>query len=232
MYTGYIKLWRRFCETSFYKDSSCVHLAVHLLIKCNHEPNKYIFNGKEEICDRGQTVTGLFRLHSETGISIQSLRTSLAILENVGFSTSKSTNKFRVITIGKYNDYQDKLTSKSTINQQSTNNQLTTNKNDKNVKNKRLHEDNIKYFIRPTIQELTAHIREKGSKVDPEQFMAFYDSKGWLIGKSPMKDWKAAIRTWDLKDRQRTEPKRELSMMEREIQITKQLEQEKLNARK
>ena len=83
-------------------------------------------------------LTGLFRLQEDTGISIRSLRTSLDILANVGFLTSTTTNKFRIITIGKYNDYQDKPTSKPTSQRQASDNQTTTNntlKNDKNDKN-------------------------------------------------------------------------------------------------
>ena len=137
MHSGYIKLWRKFTETSFFKDSHCVHLAVRLLLACNHEPKKFLFNGKEEICDRGQTVTGLFKLKEATGISIRSLRTSLQLLEVCGFLTSKATNKFRVITIAKYSEYQDNPTSKATIKRQSNDNQTTTNNNDKNVKNEK-----------------------------------------------------------------------------------------------
>lgn len=92
------------------------------------------------ICERGQTVTGLLKIHEATKISIQSIRTSMIILTTVGFLTSKTTNKFRLISICKYNDYQSEPTSKPTIHQQSTNNPLTTNKNDKNVKNEKKEE--------------------------------------------------------------------------------------------
>jgi len=143
---GYVKLWRKFTETSFFKNSHCVHLAIYLLMDCNHEPKKFIFNGKEETCNRGQTVTGLNKMSFATGISIRSLRTSLDILANVGFLTSKTTNKFRVITIGKYNDYQDKPTSNLTIKRQSNDNQTTTNKNDKNDKNDKNKELYIEFL--------------------------------------------------------------------------------------
>ena len=38
---------------------------------------------------------------------------------------------------------------------------------------------------------------ERGNKVDPQSFIDFYESKGWMIGKNHMKDWKAAVRTWE-----------------------------------
>ena len=54
--------------------------------------------------------------------------------------------------------------------------------------------------VPPTIEEVRAYCLEKGYDVDPEQFVDFYQSKGWKIGKSPMKDWEAAIRTWVKRD--------------------------------
>ncbi len=55
-------------------------------------------------------------------------------------------------------------------------------------------------FVPPTIEEVGAYCLENGYDVDPEQFVDFYQSKGWKIGKSPMKDWEAAIRTWVKRD--------------------------------
>lgn len=51
-----------------------------------------------------------------------------------------------------------------------------------------------KRFTPPTLEEVTAYVRERGSKVDPQGFIDFYAAKGWQIGKTPMKDWKAACR--------------------------------------
>ena len=55
-------------------------------------------------------------------------------------------------------------------------------------------------FVPPTVEEVAAYCKERGNNVDPEQFVDFYSSKGWMIGKNKMKDWKAAVRTWE-KDR-------------------------------
>ena len=53
-----------------------------------------------------------------------------------------------------------------------------------------------KRFQPPTIEEVKQHCKEKGIKVDPVQFVNFYEAKGWMIGKNKMKSWKAAIQTW------------------------------------
>ena len=54
-----------------------------------------------------------------------------------------------------------------------------------------------KVFIPPTVEEVRAYCKERGNNVDPEAFVDFYASKGWMIGKNKMKDWKAAVRTWE-----------------------------------
>lgn len=51
-------------------------------------------------------------------------------------------------------------------------------------------------FIPPTLEEVTEYCNEKGYTISPQQFIDFYESKGWLVGKNKMKDWKAAVRTW------------------------------------
>lgn len=57
-------------------------------------------------------------------------------------------------------------------------------------------------FCKPTIPEIESYCRERGNTIDAEEFFNFYESKGWVIGKSPMKDWKACIRTWERNKRQ------------------------------
>lgn len=52
-------------------------------------------------------------------------------------------------------------------------------------------------FSKPTIEEVQAYCKERRNSVDAERFISFYESKGWKVGKNPMKDWKAAIRTWE-----------------------------------
>lgn len=53
-----------------------------------------------------------------------------------------------------------------------------------------------KTFLPPTLEEVASYCKEKGYCIDADQFIDFYESKGWMIGKNKMKDWKAAVRTW------------------------------------
>lgn len=51
-----------------------------------------------------------------------------------------------------------------------------------------------KRFTPPTLAEVQSYVAERQSPVDPQGFIDFYEAKGWLVGKTPMKDWKAACR--------------------------------------
>lgn len=55
-------------------------------------------------------------------------------------------------------------------------------------------------FTPPTPDEVRAYCKERGNAVDAERFCDFYTSKGWMIGNQRMKDWKAAVRTWEKRD--------------------------------
>ena len=57
--------------------------------------------------------------------------------------------------------------------------------------------ENTRVFVKPTLEEVEQYCFERGNNVDPGEFIDFYESKGWMIGKNKMKDWKAAVRTWE-----------------------------------
>ena len=57
-------------------------------------------------------------------------------------------------------------------------------------------------FTPPTVDDVAAYCQERGNKVDPRRFVDFYESKGWLVGRAKMRDWKAAVRTWEQRDKE------------------------------
>lgn len=56
---------------------------------------------------------------------------------------------------------------------------------------------NVPRFVKPTIQEVSDYCRERGNSVDAQKFIDHYTSNGWRVGKTPMKDWQASVRTWE-----------------------------------
>ena len=63
-----------------------------------------------------------------------------------------------------------------------------------------------KRFVRPTVEQVAEYCKERGNYVDAQRFVDFYESKGWKVGSSPMKDWKAAVRTWEQRDGRARKP--------------------------
>ena len=82
-------------------------------------------------------------------------------------------------------------------------NQVTT---ENSIGKDSIGKNSIKRFTPPSREDVQAYITEKGYHVDAESFIDFYTSKGWLVGKTPMKDWKAAVRTWEKRDSQKKTP--------------------------
>lgn len=85
--------------------------------------------------------------------------------------------------------------SKTTKKQPKTTDALSVKeeRRDKRVEYKR---DNSATFVAPSLSDLESFITEKGYAIDAQRFLDFYESKGWMIGKNKMKDWRAAVRTW------------------------------------
>ena len=144
MDNGWIKLHRSLLRWEWHDDPNTFCLWVHLLLMANHDEQKW--HGM--VIPRGSLLTGRKKLAEETGLTEQSVRTSLTKLEKSQNLTNKSTNKFTLITICNYDTYQDTLTdyqptNQPTTNQQLTNNQPTTNQQlttNKNIKNVRIEE--------------------------------------------------------------------------------------------
>lgn len=72
---------------------------------------------------------------------------------------------------------------------------LSTDKLSTEGKNKR--------FIVPTLEEVKQYCQERKNRVDAELFLDYYEAKGWMIGKNKMKNWRAAVRTWEKNDKER-----------------------------
>lgn len=69
-----------------------------------------------------------------------------------------------------------------------------------NNTSKNIKERSAKRFMPPTIKEVTEYCLERKNYINPQQFVDYYTAKGWKVGNTPMKDWKAAVRTWEQRD--------------------------------
>ena len=81
-------------------------------------------------------------------------------------------------------------------------------------------------FQKPTLDEIRDYCLSRSNSVDPEQFYNFYESKGWMVGKTPMKDWKASVRTWEKREKDAPKKKgssRKESVLEHNLKVMDEL---------
>jgi len=195
---GWIKAHRKLIDWEWYDDSKLVHLYLHCLLKANHKPKKW----RGVTIESGQFITSYQSLSDQLPLSVQQIRTAINKLKSTGEITVKKTNKYSMISITNWSDYQLINTQDNkqvTDNQQTSNKQVTTNKNEKNDKKK------TKGFIKPTIPEIKAYFAEKQYNLDADEFFNHYEANGWMRGKTKIVSWKACARTW-LKNNKNDKP--------------------------
>lgn len=127
---GWIKLHRKIQDKGYYKNSKFIHLWIHLLLKANHEPRQFMWNKEIIVIKEGQFITGRKQLSEETGISETSIERILNLLENEHQIGQQKTNKYRLITILNWKEYQ----TSGQENGQQTDNKWTTNGHKQEVK--------------------------------------------------------------------------------------------------
>ena len=202
MADAFIKIYRKMLDWEWYRDTNTFALFLHCLLIANWKDGRFM--GVE--IPRGSFVSSYPQLAQQTNMSVQNVRTAVNHLKSTGELTVKSHAKFSVFTVVKYNDYQD-ANSQLTDNQQATNRQLTTIEEIKNKRNKDIEKETYiskdiyakkeKNIIPPTVEMVRSYCQERNNGIDPEAFVNFYESKGWMIGKNKMKDWQSAVRTWE-----------------------------------
>lgn len=121
---GFIKLDRKFKDWKWKHNPNMVAVWVHLLLEANYKDNVW----NDISVPVGSLVTSVKKIAQETGLSIQQTRTCLSNLQSTNEITIKSTNKYSVITINKWEKYQTgnkNQQTKQQANQTKTNKQIT-----------------------------------------------------------------------------------------------------------
>lgn len=229
MKQGYIKLYRQLQDCWIWnsKEKHNKRSAwIDLLLLANHSDKKILFDGELITIKRGQYLTSLHKLSDRWGWSINTVKNFLNLLESDEMIHRKSDNRCTLIDIVNYENFQgfteNHSTPTDTVSDTVTDTHADTvtahslipnnnDNNDNNVKNKK------ERFSPPSLDEVKAYCEERHNNIDPETFIAFYASKGWKIGKNPMKDWKSAVITWEKRDRKpQAEPPKNSKLSELE----------------
>ena len=148
---GHIKIDRRILNWEWYTDSNMVHVFLHLLLTANYTDSRF----QGFLVKRGQVIIGRLKLAAALGLTERQIRTCLNKLKMTNEISIKTTNKFSVVTIVKYDDYQasskkidqqnDQQNDQQSTNDSPTNDQqATTSKKNKEGKEiKKLYRNNI-----------------------------------------------------------------------------------------
>ena len=198
----YIKIFRKMLNWGWYTDSNTKSVFLHALLKCNYAEGEY----KGYQLKPGQCIFGRKKWAQELGLSEQQVRTAIEHLKSTNEITTKSTNRFTVITIEKWGFWQmdegeatNDSTNKAT-NKQPTDNQQATNKQPRTKKERNKEGKKARTYIRdnpPSLEEIKQYVSDKNLNVDPEFFYTCFSESDWVDSKGdPVKSWKQKLLTW------------------------------------
>lgn len=95
----------------------------------------------------------------------------------------------------------------------------TEKEKEKEIELDREKEKKRKRFSPPSVEEVRAYCQERKNNIDPEAFVAFYESKGWKVGSQPMKSWKAAVTTWEKRQAKENQGQKPAKPMSHHIEV-------------
>ena len=189
--SGWIRIHRKFLDWEWFNKSEAVHLFMYLVLKANHKDGQW--QGID--VKRGQFITSFGKVSTDTGISLQTIRTLLKKFEKTNEINIQTTNKFTIVTICKYECYQQEnepTNTQLTNKQQTTNNQLTTNKNDKNNK-EILFNDFWKLYDKQVDRKKCL---DKFLKLKDEEIKLIFENLPHYIRSTPDKQFRKNPATW------------------------------------
>lgn len=107
MLRGYIKLWRKTLDSGLLQNGPAWQLFGYLLLRATHKPYRTIVGGV--VCELvpGEVVFGRSKAAADLGLGEQQIRTALNLLKKMKIATSRSTNKFTVVSLVNWHHYQD-----------------------------------------------------------------------------------------------------------------------------
>lgn len=213
---GYVKTFRQIESWEWYTDANTFRVFMHCLLNANFRESKY----RGTVIQVGSFATTYQLIGDKLHITPSQSRLAIKRLNRTGEIAVKNTNKFLVVSVTNWAKYQGddpeenrqesrQENRRATDNIQTTDRQTTTSEE---LKKERIQEVKKSTkedlsptdtpFYRPTLQDVKNYCEERRSTVNPEKFWSFYDGKGWMVGKNPMKKWKSAIVTWETKDKE------------------------------
>jgi hypothetical protein len=212
---GYILIARQYDYSAIAHAPPLVQVIfLWLLRHAYHSDRRYCGN----IIRRGQCLTsykeiqeGLywmvgFRKQKPTKHQCEG---SMKWLKNAAMVATKKTTRGFIVTICNYDKYQSQKNYKRSTNATQNTERApqcadTINKHYKHLSIETEKERVLSKFQKPNVQEVSEYAEGIGFELDGRRFVDFYESKGWMVGKNKMRDWRAAVRTWKVRSQSAT----------------------------
>lgn len=206
---GWIKLFRKLIDNRMYFEEPFdkTHAWIDLLL--NADKDGHLRVTIKELATRWKWSPNKVRRYIENLVSDDMVQIDGTVVGTKGGT---------ILTLVKYKDFQLRQQNDGTkdgSNDGTTewgkgdiyNNIYSRRKEEKNITPNNINvvtpkggeKESKKRFVKPTVEEVDAYCRERGNNIDPQAFIDNYERVGWVVGKNktPMKDWKATVRTWE-----------------------------------
>jgi hypothetical protein len=190
--SGWIKIHRSITNHWLYSEKrvySKLEAWYDMLIAVNYSDSKTLIKGKLYEVKRGQSIMSLDSWAKRWSWDKSKVRRFLNTLQNDNMIELKSDTITTQLTICNYESYQGERNADETpVKRKRNAGETQTTPIEERKEEKK--------FIIPTFNDVLEYCMQNNLDVDGVKFINFYESKGWMVGKNKMKDWKAAIRTW------------------------------------
>lgn len=161
----------------FYRINAADFFSVINSIKSDRERGRFVYQFAVDLVTQSGTSSYAKSVISEALKYIEKKR-------EAGSKGGKQKASSAKAVLGQCHDFANSKTLASSS---------SSNSNKKDLKDL----SGGRVFNPPSIEEVKAYCLERGNRVDPEKWLNHYASNGWMVGKNKMKDWRAAVRTWE-----------------------------------
>lgn len=208
--SGYIKLFRSLLAWEWYDDSNTFRVFLHLILTANWYENEW--HGIP--VKRGQRICSYAVLAKELKLSEKNVRTAVKHLKQTGEVAHTATPQYGIFAVLNYDKFQELAPGAADSGHPEGTQAAPDGHLIKNDKKAIMQENDNLYAAKPeksmrlrspTVDEIATYCTERKNSVDPQRFFDYYESNGWMVGRSKMKDWKAAVRTWEKNTRSAAE---------------------------
>lgn len=130
MYRGYVKLWRKLEDSDIFKNEKALKIWIWILIRANHQENTVLFGRQKIHLNKGEFIMGLNKASEHLNLAKSTIHFWVNYLKDLEMVELKKTNKYTIIKVKNWEDYQDTCT-QTELQKNSKRTLKETNNNDK-----------------------------------------------------------------------------------------------------